>query len=143
MKRLLNGNENAVIVGMSAPGTPGLPHFTIEIGEVFTYSEGNTLHEEDHRRGIIDRGFCIPSGINKGWIGVRGSLIPEGQRLEIYDLGLEVELRLLDKSLHKVSKSHRIPKSVISDMGFDLKNVDDADGRILPKALSQYLWEFV
>jgi hypothetical protein len=141
--KYLNADEHAVVVGMSAPGTPGDPHFAIEIGKVFHYTEDSPFKDSDHQRRIYDRGFCVPRGIHAGWVCIKDSVLPENSRLELQVVGDAVKLRLLDMHLRHIIKENSVSASEITNRGFDLRNIEDNHGQILPQQLAQYLAELV
>jgi hypothetical protein len=141
-KRFLNGDEHAVVVGMSAPGTPGDPHLAIEIGKILHYTDDNPYKDGDYQRGIYDYGFCVPAGRHAGWVCVKDSVLPKDSRLELQVAGSDVKVRLVDQH-HRTHKGTSVPASEITSRGFDLRNVHDNDGQILPQQLALYFVDLV
>ncbi|MEY4567106.1 MAG: hypothetical protein RLY14_2076 [Planctomycetota bacterium] len=136
--RHLNGDEYAVVIGMSAPGTPGDPHFGIDIGKVLKYTVNHPYFEQDRVRGYYDYGFCVPSGKHAGWVCLKNSLLPKHSRLELQIIGNNVRISLRDLG-HAVVKETIVPSTEILSRGFNLQNVNDNHGLILPQQLAQYL----
>jgi hypothetical protein len=69
-------------------------------------------------------------------------LLPRGFRLELQSNGREVDVRLVDRD-HRTLKEISVLATDITSRGFDLLNVSDNDGRILPQQLAQYLADLV
>jgi hypothetical protein len=112
----------------------------IALGETHSHEAGNDLYRQDHARGIIDYACCLPRGKDRGYIGVAGSLTGK-KRVELVVSGKVVHIDIRDERGIDSRRAASIPASELTSRGFDLANVDDNDGLILPKSIAAIIWE--
>ena len=147
VSKLLNPPPKvAVVRGISHPGTPGNPHFTIEFADKIRRNIPKSEQLDMFKKGKASHGFHVPAGSNKGDVLVIGA---KRWIVSIVDIGkgkVQLELRNRDSRspwYHKAERSVTINKQEITKRGFALRHVHDSDGMKLKTQLRDYLWSFV